>query len=353
MVPLDVATRVLAEFEFPPESQVALFRERGNINLDAFVVTAPDDSRAALLQRINTEVFALPDRVLANMEAVLQVQARAALHPEWIIPTLIPARGGASGVREGKNVWRMMELITGVRSHKSLSVAPRPPSEVAREAARGLARYLDATADLPASAVRSSLPGYRDARLYLDQWHCALEGIRDATDFLPEDPEVRSSVRPHYAVRLDPAQWVLRRTEVRPAADIVSRNETLLTLLSDARTEGRITDRVIHGDTKLENFLFHESTGGVAALVDLDTIMPQTWLVDWGDMVRSLVNVAGEKTRDLNSVRVDETIYDACVEGFLGEIRSATPVELELMPLAPAAIALELGIRFLTDYLRG
>jgi Ser/Thr protein kinase RdoA (MazF antagonist) len=110
---------------------------------------------------------------------------------------------------------------------------------------------------------------------------------------------------------------------------------------------------VIHGDTKLDNFLFSTRTGKVKALVDLDTIMPHTWLSDWGDMVRSLVNIAGEREVRLEKVAVDRDILTALAKGFLHSALSIRSGEMDLMAEAPQIMALELGVRFLTDYLRG
>jgi hypothetical protein len=70
-------------------------------------------------------------------------------------------------------------------------------------------------------------------------------------------------------------------------------------------------------------------------------------------MVRSLCNVAGEKERDLDKVQVDRQVYAAVLEGFLKTASTATPEEIAMMPRAVQAIAFELGIRFLADYLRG
>ena len=116
---------------------------------------------------------------------------------------------------------------------------------------------------------------------------------------------------------------------------------------------GNIRTVAIHGDTKLDNFLFCARTGRAKSLVDLDTIMPHTWLADWGDMVRSLVNLAGEKERDQSKVGVDFEIYRALARGFLSTARRVTDAEVALMPEAVQIIALELGVRFLADYLRG
>jgi hypothetical protein len=81
--------------------------------------------------------------------------------------------------------------------------------------------------------------------------------------------------------------------------------------------------------------------------------MPLTWLADWGDMVRSLANVAGEKEINLNNVKVDGDIYRAVLEGFLSTAATPTPEEIAWMPRAVQIITLELGVRFLADYLRG
>ena len=125
-----------------------------------------------------------------------------------------------------------------------------------------------------------------------------------------------------------------------------------VTLIDVMRTR-RLRRLAIHGYTKLDNFLFSTRTGRVKALVDLDTIMPHSWLADWGDMVRSLVNVAGEKERDLSRVGVDMDVFRAVARGFLSTAREVTPAEIDLMAAAPQIIALELGLRFLTDHLRG
>jgi len=140
---------------------------------------------------------------------------------------------------------------------------------------------------------------------------------------------------------------------LRPWIDLVRAEEAYGTTLLDGMESGRIRRLAIHGDTKLDNFLFSTRTGRAKALVDLDTIMPHTWLADWGDMVRSLVNVAGEKERDLSRVRVDTDVYRAVARGFLSSAREVTPAEVDLMADAPQIIALELGVRFLGDYLRG
>jgi hypothetical protein len=52
-------------------------------------------------------------------------------------------------------------------------------------------------------------------------------------------------------------------------------------------------------------------------------------------------------------VQVDEEVLEAIAQGFLATARSVQPAEVELMVDAVQIISLELGLRFLTDYIRG
>jgi Ser/Thr protein kinase RdoA (MazF antagonist) len=110
---------------------------------------------------------------------------------------------------------------------------------------------------------------------------------------------------------------------------------------------------VIHGDTKLENFLFDQATGRVRSLIDLDTVMAGHWLMDWADLIRSLVNVAGEKAESLDAVKTDTEVFAAAQSGFMEELAEVSVAEVEAMALAPRYLAFEQALRFLTDYLRG
>jgi N-acetylhexosamine 1-kinase len=69
--------------------------------------------------------------------------------------------------------------------------------------------------------------------------------------------------------------------------------------------------------------------------------------------VRSLCNVAGEREADPARIQVDMAVYRAVATGFLRSARNVTARELDLLVDSVEVIALELGMRFLTDYLRG
>jgi hypothetical protein len=363
MLSLDNARDIAAQFHIEHPFEIEFFEGRGNINLDTLLVSAGPEKRAYLLQRINPEVFPMADRVMAGMIASIEAQKQSihqglGAETGWHVPELVPTKEGRLFYEE-QGVWRMMHYIEGTVCFKSLGeLADHRRCDTAFEVGRGLAIYNDLTASIEAETLPTALPGYRNTRIYFDQLEAAIAGYRDITDAehrLPTDPEVRRTTERHFLCACPTDEWSARLNdpELQPFIQTALEYREMALSVTEARENGTIRNTAIHGDTKIENFLFDALTGRVMSLVDLDTIMPLTWLADWGDMVRSLVNVAGEKERDLDKVQVDREVYRAVTEGFLSTAATATPEEIALMPRAVQAITLELGVRFLSDYLRG
>jgi hypothetical protein len=369
--PLALASRLSSRFRLARPVEVHDFPDKGNINQHTFLVSAGTPApREYLLQRINERVFTKPQAVMHAMIASIEAQRASVeagrLPPgdEWEAITLLETVEGRQFLdvdnHRGNACWRLMLKIPEARTYKSLGEIGDAPERlrVAAEAGRGLALYGDFTCRMRTDTLENPLPGYRETRIYYDQLRSVLAGHRTAEDagaLIPADPALRHSTGEHFLVHLSDAECRRRvdDPEFRPWIALVQAQEAFGVSLLDAMDAGRIRRLAIHGDTKLDNFLFSTRTGRVKALVDLDTIMPHTWLADWGDMVRSLVNVAGEKERDLSRVRVDMDIYKAVARGFLSAAREVTAAEVDLMVDAVQIIALELGLRFLTDYLRG
>jgi len=363
---LDHIRWVARRFQIPSPVSVAPFPGRGNINLHTYCVQA--GGQAFLLQKVNSEVFTMPHRVMGGMLASLEAQGHALEAGRgdagWEPIRLIPTTAGDPYLdltdETGWSVWRMMVHIPASVSYKSLGEIRNRNEQLrlAEEAGRGLAIYSDLTTDIDPSGIDGSLPGYRDTGLYYAQFHSVMAGNRtldQARNALPEDAIVRSSTAQLFLVSLSDQEYYRRLLDpdLRPFIKLVQVQEPFTMGLWSALERGNIRKTLIHGDTKLENFLFCSKTGRVKSLVDLDTIMPFTWLADYGDMLRSLVNVAGEKERDIDKVVIDRDVYEAVAKGFLEAAKNVTEAEVEMMVFSVEAITLELGLRFLTDYLRG
>jgi hypothetical protein len=365
--------RIASLFNLPEPLECSDFKGKGNINQQTYLVAAgPSDRRTQhLLQLLNPDVFSQPEAVMASMSSCIQAQneamAKGVLETghEWETIQLVPTRTGMSFLEivdaaSGKQCWRMMNRIGNTLAFRSLHEINDPVArlQIAEEAGSGLAIFRLLTAGMDPSQINCPLPGYRDTALYYDQLSSVLAGARtlpEAERYLPRDPLVRQSTERHFLVHLDPETFQRRLDDPlihRMLSTALEQKNFGLTLARRLNS-GELNKVVIHGDTKLDNFLFSTNTGRVKALIDMDTIMPHTWLSDWGDMVRSLVNISGEREDDQEKIQIDMGVYEALVRGFSSATRHIDEHEIELMADAPQIMALELGVRFLADYLRG
>jgi hypothetical protein len=369
---LKQARDVASLFDISGPLEVADFEEKGNINQQTYLISAGTPAHRAeyLLQKINPDVFKRPRLVMQAMISCIEAQRKAlsqgALRgdEEWETIQLVGTRQGEDFLeiaeREGVNCWRMMVRMRNTCAYKSLWGVRDPELRlrVAEETAKGLALFGNLTCGMQSAGLSSSLPGYRDTRLYYDQLDSLTNGnctLDQAADFLPLDPLVRQCTEQHFFVHLKGKEFERRMAdpEVRRLIGVAGEQKAFALSLMEGMTCGKLRISVIHGDTKLDNFLFNRTTGKVRSLIDLDTIMPHTWLSDWGDMVRSLVNAGGEKEPDIQKIDVDLDVFKAMARGFLSSARNNNMDETGLMVEAAQILALELGIRFLTDYIRG
>jgi len=368
----DQARLIASRFDLTEPLEVSDFPEKGNINQQAYLVKAGPCENAGeyILQMLNPNVFTQPRIVMDSMISCIQAQHKAlaggALKSgeEWETIRLVQTRHGKAFLEiedeDGLQCWRLMTRIKNTMTYRSLRELPdlETRHRVAKEAGKGLAIFQILTAEISPSHIGYPLPGYRDTRNYYEQFLSILEENRtfkETEDHLPSDPIVRQSTEKYFLVANTSEEYHRRHEDpqVKRYLALALEQKSFALMLSDGLADGSLRKTVIHGDTKLENFLFSTETGRVKSLIDLDTIMPHTWLSDWGDMVRSLVNVAGEKEANPEKIEVDVQSFKAMAQGFLSTARHIPDKEIALMADAPQIMALELGVRFLTDYLRG
>jgi Ser/Thr protein kinase RdoA (MazF antagonist) len=125
-------------------------------------------------------------------------------------------------------------------------------------------------------------------------------------------------------------------------------------VLENARAEGRLPLRSIHGDPKVNNIMMDTATGQAVSIVDLDTVKPGLLQYDIGDCLRSGCNPLGEETERWEMVRFESDICRAILQGYLSWARGfLTENDYEYLFDSMRLIAFELGLRFFTDYLEG
>ena len=132
--------------------------------------------------------------------------------------------------------------------------------------------------------------------------------------------------------------------ELRDRADV----------LENAKAESELPLRIVHGDPKLDNFLFDESGDQVISLIDLDTVHSGLLAHDIGDCLRSCCNTVGESPESGQNVAFDLNLAGAILDGYFTEAHAIlSKPEVDSFAEAISLIPFELGLRFLTDYLQG
>ncbi len=287
---------------------------------------SPDARRRYVFQRVNGSVFPDPEGLMRNVQRVTEHLCRRLEEAPGTarlraVP-LVPGRDGAPPFRRDAagDCWRVYPYVEQSTSHDRT----RDP-RVAYEAARAFGEFLRLLEDLPPPRLQETLPGFHDTPR-------RVAALRAAAD---QDLHGRAR-------------------ETRPELDFAFERADTAGVLTGMLREGTLRERVIHGDTKLNNVLFDTRTGHAICVVDLDTVMPGLAAYDFGDLVRSATSSATEDERELDDVGVQMPVYEALARGYL---ESAGPsldgAELEVLPLACRLMTFEVGIRFLTDHLLG
>jgi len=318
---------ILARFMIPGTFVKAEKFGPGLINDTYLSVFAEGDSiRKYILQRINTSVFRQPAQVMENVETVTlhmvnRLRAEGVKDPFAVTPALVKARdGGASVVDPSGGYWRVFHFI------ESAIVFDRiVDADHAYETGRGLGRFQALVADLPPARLHDTLPGFHHTPKYLREFDEVVK-----RDLLGRVSGVGAELR------------------------VVGRMRPLAPLLTDLLDSGALPLRVVHNDPKVNNILIHSVTREAVCMIDLDTVKPGIVHFDFGDCARSAANPLGEDAEDPDKVSFDLSLFEALTKGYLREASGfLTDRELATLPVSVQVITFELGLRFLTDYLRG
>ena len=301
----------------------------GHINQTYFVETTrrADGCRVFVLQCVNKHVF---PNVLGLMDNVMRISEHLE-RKSFSDPTadhkrdhlhFIRTTDGAFGVDSETGFWRLYRFV----AHAEGRLQATCPSE-ARAAAAAFGRFQALLADMPPPRLVETIPAFHDTRRRYEALERAFIENRAGRADEPEARELLDGFR-----------------AMRPLALSVQ----------ESFERGEMPERITHNDAKYSNILVDPDDGRPVCVIDLDTCMPGLSLHDFGDLMRSMCAEAPEDEPDVAKIRARPEIYEALAEGFLAEAGAVlTPAEKRLLPNGGAAMTLECGVRFLTDYVEG
>lgn len=317
-----------AEFRLYGEFVIGVPFGTGHIN-DTYAVTYDQGGtfNRYIFQRVNTRVFRNPEALMENFVRVTshiagKIRRERAADPRCRRRTLevVPSRSGDPFWRDPEgNFWRCYVFVENARTYDVLETP-----ELAFAAASAFGGFQADLADLK-ERLHETIPDFHNTPARLAR----LEEV----------------------VRLDPCG---RLREVGPELEFILARRDDCSALLRLRDAGELRELVTHNDTKLNNVLIDDLTGAGCCVIDLDTVMPGLPHYDFGDMVRTGTSPAAEDETDLDKVVMRFPMYEALLRGYLqGAGSFLSQVEKSWLPFSGKLITLEIGIRFLTDYLEG
>lgn len=298
----------------------------GNINDTYSIITDEDGStKQYIVQRVNHAVFPCPERIAANVfqvtrhiENKLKAEGASDIRRR-VLRYYRTAGNDFYYVSADGNYWRVISYVYGSVNYN------QPDIRILRNTGKAFGEFQRLLSDFPAEQLFETIAGFHDTERRFADLFSAAE--RDD---------------------------VSRLSEVEHEVEFFRSKAGYASLFREMSESGEIPLRVVHNDTKCNNVMFDEFTGAPLAVIDLDTVMPGYVAYDFGDAVRFACNTASEDETDISKVSLDLDMFDAFAEGFVSEIKGmVSDKELETLPDGVLAITLELGARFLTDYLSG
>lgn len=297
----------------------------GNIN-DTFLVSLDSPTeKYFVLQRINTQVFRQPKLVMQNIrtctEHISDRLQQQPLERRWEVLRVLLTKDELDSFKDADgSFWRAISFVTNSKSFDTLQNL-----EQAQEIGYALGMFHNLISDLPPEKLADTLEGFHITPLYLQQYDRVL-------------------------AQASPSQ----SPEVKYCLQFVSDRQSWASILEEAKNQGKLPLRLMHGDPKINNVMFDLTTEKAVSIIDLDTVKPGLVHYDIGDCLRSGCNLAGEETEDWDNVRFDPDICRGILQGYLSVANAfLTPNDLAYIYDAIALIAFELGLRFFTDYLAG
>lgn len=281
----------------------------GLIN-DTFLVQTA--AQPFVLQRINTQVFPNPEQIMTNLVTLgehLALKNSSAVRLQ--LPQILCTVSNTPLYQDKQgSSWRALSFVEDSESLEEIRSL-----EDIRQAGEALGHFHSLLSDLEPGNIHDTLPGFHITPGYLQQYQQAMIQTNIESDPYCED--------------------------------FISQFQHRADELEAAKQQGFLLLRVIHGDPKLNNFLFATQSGKVISLIDLDTVKPGLVHYDLGDCVRSCCHDKVTGGFDLERCR-------ALLKGYLKEAGAFFSVH-DYKYLYPAIrlIPFELGLRFYTDHLQG
>ncbi len=320
-------TKIVDAFDIDGKLVSVEANNAGNINKTYIVEFANNKKRKKyLIQRINSNVFTEPFKLMKNIEGVTTYLKRELIKlgdtTHQVLEVIKTKDGKSIHVLEdngSRSYYRAYQFI-----ENSISYDKSTDYEIVKNTGKAFGNFQRLLKDYPMQQLEETIKDFHDTEKRYEK-------------FLSD-------------IKIDPENRALEVS--KEIVSILKRADIVSTIMK--RLGKDIPLRVTHNDTKVNNVMMNRETGDYMAVIDLDTVMPGSMLFDYGDGIRSTASHASEDETNLDEVYLDFDLFKAYTDGYMSEMASClSKSELDLMGQSIRIITLELAIRFLNDYING
>ena len=320
-------TEILSKFMLDSKPVSCSAYGNGHINRTFLVQT--EKGTRYILQRLSEEAFKDVPALMENISGIAQfldAKAKKTGTPCHVLPPVETEDGKTYiHVTEGEPGYYRVTPF----AEDSICLEKPESDEDFYQCAIAFGTFISELADYPAETLHETIPNFHNT---VDRYRIFHETLERAE----KDPELLTRVK-------------AAENEIA----FVLEHEENAGLLQQLRESGKLPIRVTHNDTKLNNVLLDKDTRKLLYVIDLDTVMPGLSLYDYGDCIRFGAATSAEDETDLSKVHCDLHLFEVFTKGFLESCKDLTDLEIEMLPEGAITITLELGVRFLTDWLDG
>lgn len=327
--------------EFAIEGDIVHMEENsnGHINNTYILTTMGGGGKAMMkryvLQRINDKILKDPVQVMENIHKVLyhiHRKMRSLQQDPEIYDTkkdekllrLIPLKSDEHStyvrrVYDDSGTWRCYNFIEGCVTYNVVETITQ-----AYTVAHAFGSFQELLGDISIDCIHETIPDF----------HNTPKRFQRLLEVVHSDPFDRVK-------------------SVIPEISFVKARRPKLSIITNLCESGNVPVRLTHNDTKINNILIDKDTNKAICVIDLDTVMPGSSLYDFGDLIRTVVSPSEEDELDLRKIVFRMPIYEALVDGYTDASQSLCQDEIRYLAFSGILMTLEVGMRFLTDYLEG
>ena len=305
---------VINLFEIKGSIEAIQKLNKGLINTTYLVLT---NERKYIFQKINTSIFKNVSAIMDNIEIVNTHLKKNNYQYELL--AVIKTKNNANLFFDtSNNPWRCYKYI----EHKNYTFGDLN-DKIMMEYGKAIGHFHSCISEFNSSKITNTITDFHNTTKYFT----AFKNLMN-----------KSTSK--------------RKNEVEEELEFIRQFSEKFKEINQWFQTGKIPSRVCHNDTKIDNILFDTKSNKVKSIIDLDTIMCNSIIYDFGDAIRTSCNRTSENDSNINNVNFNFEFFKAFSKGYLKETKSfISKEELNLLSFSGILLALEQSIRFFTDYL--